>query len=609
MEVVSITVSELKCACLDPEWRRRWLAGEKPPTQHFAPPGTHAVGGVLFHRLVEQFVSWLAGAENAATATLLATEAELWAMMYRRFAESELDGLAAKDNVATAVSLSAALQAFCGRVSELRRESPAFSRWADIFLTQEHQVKDVHFPTDKRSVFVSGVIDAVRLHPKRGFEIVDYKLSRGANLQHDLLQLAIYARLLNRAEPGFKFCACLEYYDPRPDILEVSAQELTEIFDDLVEPVLLELAGADQQSTSPPTSLSAPAPRVVPKKDFADTAEKITACFRSFNLPVEVTARQEAPQLVRYTVQPAAGVKVVSLANRAEDLQVALGLAQAPRIEAFAGGVAIDIPKEKPSVVLWREVIGRCPQGPVTFPVGVAVDNSVITADLSDSNTCHALVAGASGSGKSEWLKSLVASLISRNQPAALRLALIDPKMLTFAGMGTSRHLLRPVMTDLDAALAFLEEATSEMDRRYAVLAKERFSNLRERFAAGKGDMPFWVILIDEFADLILAGRDEKQQFESSIARLAGKGRAAGIHLVLATQRPDRNIVTGLIKANLPLKVCLRVTSATNSQIVLDEPGAERLLGRGDLLCDCGRGVIRAQSPFVSAAELAALVK
>jgi S-DNA-T family DNA segregation ATPase FtsK/SpoIIIE len=607
MEVVSISVSELKCACLDAEWRQRWLAGQKPSTQHFAPPGTDAVGGSLFHSLVERFVAWLAS--TPATA-VLAKESELWARLYACFAEVEIEGLASKGKIETAVSLSGALQTFCQRIAQLRRDASGFSQWTDIFLTQEHKVKDVHFTFGSRSIFVSGVIDAVRLHPQHGFEIVDYKLSRGANFQHDLVQLAIYGRLLELAEPGLQFCACLEYYLPELDPLVVSRQELSGIFNDLVVPVLSELSGGGGATivTSVP---SATEPALsTPLTDISDdVAERIEACFKSFSLPVVVAGRQEGPQLVRYTVQPAGGVKVVSLANRAEDLQVALSLGQAPRISPSAGGVTIDIPKLKPETVLWRDVVKLCPPGPVTFPVGVAVDSTVITADLSDPNTCHALVAGASGSGKSEWLRAFVATLISRSPPETLRFALIDPKMLTFAAMGASPHMLEPVMTELAAAQAFLNKAMEEMDRRYAVLAKERFSNLRERQAAGRGDLALWVIVFDEFADLILAGREEKKQFEAAVARLAGKGRAAGIHLILATQRPDRNIVTGLIKANLPLKICLRVTTAMNSQIVLDEPGAEKLLGRGDLLCDCGRGIQRAQSPFVSSVELAALVE
>jgi DNA segregation ATPase FtsK/SpoIIIE-like protein len=137
------------------------------------------------------------------------------------------------------------------------------------------------------------------------------------------------------------------------------------------------------------------------------------------------------------------------------------------------------------------------------------------------------------------------------------------------------------------------------MDTRYEMLARGGFANLNERVKAGKTDLPFLVLIFDEFADLVLAGRDQKREFETLVARIAGKGRASGIHLVLATQRPDRAIVTGLIKANLPLKVCLKVANAVNSQIVLGETGAERLFGKGDLLCDFGKGLVRAQGLLI----------
>jgi DNA segregation ATPase FtsK/SpoIIIE-like protein len=137
------------------------------------------------------------------------------------------------------------------------------------------------------------------------------------------------------------------------------------------------------------------------------------------------------------------------------------------------------------------------------------------------------------------------------------------------------------------------------MDRRYETLGKEGILNLADRYQQGLTDLPFLILVFDEFADLILAGAEKKKAFETLVARLAGKGRAAGIHLVLATQRPDSRVVTGLIKANLPMKLCLRVANATNSQIILDEPGGESLLGKGDLICDLGKGLLRAQSYFV----------
>jgi len=229
-------------------------------------------------------------------------------------------------------------------------------------------------------------------------------------------------------------------------------------------------------------------------------------------------------------------------------------------------------------------------------------------SDFADSNTCHILVAGTSGSGKSEWLKSLIASVVRRNPPKHLRLGLVDPKILTFNNVADSVYLWRPVAVDLAAALAILRDAIVEMDERYQLLAREGLVSLHDRFREGRTDVPFLVVVFDEFADLILSSRDEKKEFEAMVARLAGKGRAAGIHLVLATQRPDRTVVTGLIKSNLPMKVCLRVANTTNSQIVVGETGAESLLGKGDLLCDLGRGLVRAQSYFIPQAQFVELL-
>ncbi|MGQ0591585.1 MAG: DNA translocase FtsK [Gammaproteobacteria bacterium] len=331
-------------------------------------------------------------------------------------------------------------------------------------------------------------------------------------------------------------------------------------------------------------------------------------CFAAFKLEVDILGKIEAPQLVRYRVRPAPGVKVVSLANRAEDLQVRLALHQPPLIGPAQGYVHIDIPRPKPDTVRWSEVMSdpayQHHPSPVALPIGIGVDGALVLADLADPNCCHALVAGSAGSGKSELLKSLVASLLHRNQPKALKLTIIDPKVLTFGSLSGSPYLTGPVITDLDDAIARLDEAVAEMGERYRDLAQEGFENLGQRLASGRRDMPFHVIVVDEFADLIVAGRETKQRFENLVARLAAKGRAAGMHLILTTQRPDRKVVTGLIKANLPLRVCLRVNSATDSQIVLDEPGGESLLGLGDLLCNRGRGFERAQSPYIDQEEL-----
>jgi S-DNA-T family DNA segregation ATPase FtsK/SpoIIIE len=604
-----ITVSQLKCACVDRDWRRRWLRGENPPTMRFGETGSFPVQGQLFHQLAEQFTEWLEKTPGVAVG--LTDAASLWARLYDEFAKRRLDELIAAGKVPSAYHLSQALRAFCGNLITLRTRTAHFATWADIYLTREYRMDRVPFAVGNGVLLISGRPDAVRLRSD-GVEVVDYKLSRGGNLKHDLIQLAIYARLLRIVKLGLVFHGVLEFYEPALHAMPVSSAELEALFEEVVQPVMQELTGDPPATTAVApaarTSSKAAATHAVKPSSPDATAVAIETCYAHFKLPVRILGSEDAPQLIRYRVQPAHGVKVVSLANRSEDLQVALKLAQSPLIQAGPGFVTIDVPKPETSIVHWRDVMARmnADAGPVAFPIGVGIDNSLLVADLAEANTCHALVAGASGSGKSEFLKSMLASLMSRQSSQTLSLTLIDPKFLTFGGLKNARHLTGPVITDLGAAIMCLESAVDDMESRYQQLAAGGFENLAQRGASET--FPYRVIVCDEFGDLALREKREKEHFESLVARLAQKGRAAGIHLVLATQRPDRKIVTGLIKSNLPLKICLRVTTSVNSGIVIDQPGAETLLGKGDLLCDRGRGVERAQSPFISQEELRALV-
>jgi S-DNA-T family DNA segregation ATPase FtsK/SpoIIIE len=603
-----ITVSELKYAVADPEWRRKWLRGEKPSSQSFAPPGALPVYGSLFHATVEVFVEWLVG-KGAKKAAGLEDRDSLWNEMHDRFAVKKLDRLLQKGKVDSAYYLINAYKSFCRQVAHLRARTPEFRSWNDVYLAKEFPLKGVHIELGRGSMLISGQLDAVRFHPEHDIEVVDYKLTHGDHMKHDLLQLAIYAKLLSLARPGLIFHGTLEYYEPDLHEVAVPKEDLESLFEDIVKPVLYEIAGEKQPLSKPHDGILLPGKlqKQSTKGERKDLSEAIKKCFADFKLEVEVLGHQEAPQLVRYRLKPAPGVKVISLANRADDLKVALSLPQAPLVEPSKGAVVIDIPKEEPDTVYWKHVVSdseyRKHKSPVSFPVGIGVDNLSIIADFADPNTCHCLVAGASGSGKSEFLKCLVASLVLKNTPEKLRLTIIDPKILTFGNLSELSHLATPVVTKVEAALPHLRDAAEEMDRRYQILFNDGFENLSDRFKAGKSDIPYHVIVFDEFADLILSDKKTKKEFETVVTRLAAKGRAAGIHLVMATQRPDRNVVTGLIKANLPLKVCMRVINATNSSIILDQTGGEKLLGRGDLLCDRGKGIERAQSPYIAQEE------
>ncbi|MBP1737997.1 MAG: hypothetical protein H6Q48_290, partial [Deltaproteobacteria bacterium] len=528
-----MTVSELKCAVADPEWRRKWLQGEKPSTQSFSPPGTLPVYGSLFHETVEVFVEWLVG-KGAKKASKLEDRDSIWSEMHDRFAVKKLDRLLRNGKVDSAYHLVNALKSFCQQVAHLRARTPEFRSWNDVYLAKEFPLKSIPVDIGHGSMLISGQLDAVRFHPEHDLELVDYKLTHGDHMKHDLLQLAIYAKLLSLARPGLTFHGTLEYYEPDLHEVVVSKKDLDGLFKDMVRPVLHEIAAQKQPSSEPHEKTASPCK---PEKKSAKGArrnlsEAIRKCFADFKLEVEVLGQQEAPQLVRYRVKPAAGVKVISLANRADDLKVALSLPQTPLVEPSKGAVIIDILKEKPDLVYWKDVVSdsecRKHKSPVSFPVGLGVDNQAIIADFADPNTCHCLVAGASGSGKSEFLKCLVASLVQKNAPENLRLTIIDPKVLTFGSVSELPHLAAPVVTDVQAALPHLLHAAEEMNKRYHILFREGFENLSDRFKAGKKDVPYHVIVFDEFADLILSDKKTKREFESVVTRLAAKGRAAG---------------------------------------------------------------------------------
>ncbi len=601
-----MNVTQLKYAVLDRAYRQALINGNSPATPfHGTPSGAVPVQGVRFHSIARKFIDRLitntdANAPESADA--------LWEMMHDRFAAQDLAALARKNKAASACHLVACLRSFCERIANLKVQSAA-SQWSDIFLTQEMRLPSVDI--GQCGVLVSGQVDLVRTDPKHGVVVVDYKLSRGAEAQHDLVQLAIYAQMLATMKPGLKFTGMLEYYEPELTVTELTPMQLDSLFKDVVSPVLHELSmpapSSGRAANSNVTDTPTPAV-VVAMKQSGPHADELVSAFGEFKLGITVLERIDAPQLNRYRIKPDVGIKVASLASRAADVQIRLGLPIPPLIGPAKGCVTVDILKDNPDTVFLRDLMAQSSQreraSPVEFAVGVGLDGQPLWCDLSDPNTCHALIAGVSGSGKSEFLKAVVASLAYQNRNGGVRISLIDPKAVTFVEMADNGLLSEPIISDIESAIECLNQTVADMENRYALFAKAGVGSLKEWLAKGHADMEYRVIVFDEFADLVLSGGEVKKDFETLVARLCSKGRAAGIHLLLATQRPDRNIVTGVIKANLPLKVCLRVTNSINSKIVLDEVGAESLLGRGDLLCDRGKGVERAQSFYLEPGEL-----
>jgi len=337
--------------------------------------------------------------------------------------------------------------------------------------------------------------------------------------------------------------------------------------------------------------------------------------LRSFRIEAKVVEVSVGPTVTRYDLAPGPGVKVSSIANLSNDLALSLA-AQGLRIEAPVPGksaVGIEIPNKEAQGVFLREIFEdeRFTGFPskLAFAVGKDIAGSPVVTDI--ARMPHLLIAGATGSGKSVCINTLIASLLYKSRPDEVKLLMIDPKVVELSVYNGIPHLLIPVVTDPKKASGALSWAVAEMETRYNMFAETGCRDLKgyNKFAKGNGDneLPLIVIIIDELADLMMTCKGE---VEESICRLAQKARAAGIHLVVATQRPSVDVITGLIKANIPSRLAFAVSSGTDSRTVLDMYGAEKLLGKGDMLfLPMGQNKpIRVQGGFISDSEVENLV-
>jgi DNA segregation ATPase FtsK/SpoIIIE, S-DNA-T family len=335
--------------------------------------------------------------------------------------------------------------------------------------------------------------------------------------------------------------------------------------------------------------------------------------LRDFGVDVEVVAVQPGPVITRFELHPAPGVKVVRISALAKDLARSLSVIAVRIVEVIPGRstVGLEIPNEQRELVSLSEILRsnlfESAKSPLTLALGKDIGGAPVIADL--GRMPHLLVAGTTGSGKSVGVNAMLLSMLYKSTAEDVRLILIDPKMLELSVYEGIPHLLAPVVTDMKHASNALRWAVAEMERRYKLMSQLGVRNItgynkkvRDAEAAGApifdptfnpdeqvaeagppvlGRMPFIVVVVDEFADMIMV---VGKKVEELIARLAQKARAAGIHLILATQRPSVDVITGLIKANIPTRIAFQVSSRVDSRTILDQMGAEHLLGHGDML-------------------------
>ena len=356
--------------------------------------------------------------------------------------------------------------------------------------------------------------------------------------------------------------------------------------------------------------------QVVPDPDELETKAKvIEQTLQSFKVQARVREINPGPAVTQFALEPGNGVKVRRISELHNDLALSLA-APSVRVEAPIPGMArvgIEIPNNEITTVGLREVLeSKVFQGgkyKLPLPLGRDVNGRAVVGDL--AKMPHLLIAGATGAGKSVCLNGIISTFLMYKRPEELRMLMIDPKMVELTGFNGVPHLLCPVVTEMEKVVGALRMVLKEMNRRYEVFKSLGVRNLDGYRKKTRDDpeaetIPYLVVIIDELADLMMTTSDE---VETLLARLTQMARATGIHLIIATQRPSVNVLTGLIKANVPARIAFAVSSNTDSRVVLDQPGAERLLGRGDMLYLPGDAAkpVRIQGVFIEE-EVSAIV-
>lgn len=368
--------------------------------------------------------------------------------------------------------------------------------------------------------------------------------------------------------------------------------------------------GSSQKGfTLPPVSLLKveKSQHSISREDIINSAQSIESRFSEFGIQGKVREVHPGPVLTMYEFEPASGIKLSKILTLSDELSLSL---KAPSIRIYPipgrSTIGIEVPNKKREIVRLGEIIAsdkfQKSPSPLTLALGKDIYGNPVVADL--AKMPHLLVAGATGSGKSVCLNTMILSLIYKSTPQNLRLLLIDPKLLELSIYEDIPHLISPVITGPKEASDALKKIIVEMERRYKLFASKGFRNI-ETFNQSMPEeerVPYIVVLIDEFADLMFTAPSE---VEHSVTRIAQMARAAGIHLVVATQRPSVDVITGIIKSNFPARIAFQVTSRVDSRTIIDTQGAEKLLGRGDMLfMIAGVKIIRVHGAYVGEEEV-----
>ncbi|MGH8551887.1 MAG: FtsK/SpoIIIE domain-containing protein [Methylococcales bacterium] len=585
--------------------------------------------GSQFHQLFGQITGPDPSVNLVAPLHLADAALESWQQALVTHAYKTFVAPALSANQASLEGRGAEVTAYWNAVNELcewlgavlfeqREQDTLEQNRARIFVASEQEVcAELSDPSWSDTVIVRGRADSIVT--QRGTRqrcVIELKLGKSVPVA-DLLQACLYHLLLTSEGRKNASRVALMVFEPARRELLFEEAQLKKAQAELKD-LVWRLAGG-QAVIDRSVRLSTPAPSRHEKPDDQSRVDlealgkKLEGAFSEFGKPIELEGTpMPGPTFIRFFAKPRRGVSVTALTKLGDSIWMRLGTTQPPQIALERGRIAIDVERAERETVEFARWTPQLPArdriGVSRFAVGVTVDGRLHCADLARPESSHVLVAGTSGSGKSEWLRSAIASLLASNTTATLKRALIDPKHSAFGSIGHSLYLWRPVMYS-EGVEELLEDLIDEMERRYTRLDAAGADNLAQYNVKTDSPIPRIVCVCDEYADLLLAEKERRKLIENSIARLGGKARAAGIHLIFATQRPSRDIVKGVIDANFSGRVALRVVKPIESRLILGGPGAETLLGQGDLLYRDIGDRVRLQGLFVTRQEMEDLAR
>lgn len=501
-----------------------------------------------------------------------------------------------------------------GIVLELLEHHPlARGTWETLGALLEPEVRmecELDEPGWTEPVRLVGIADSILRVPHRSsYCAIELKLGRAAPVV-DLGQAVLYHLILSRSGHASERSALsLLRFSPELEEHLVDGKSLPDAEGRLIE-LIGRIAGV-----VPETVERRPLSSVPPPPDLAELGKRLQRAYREQGVGIELRGSPSAgPRFVRFEVRLTPGMRIDGVRRRTHEVQLRLELGREPLVVEDAGRLYIDLERRDPQMVSFSSIADQLPEvdpvrGSARVPLGVDAAGHLRFADLASSGRSHVLVAGTIGSGKSEWLRMALAGLIASNTPDTLRLVTLDPKIAAFADLERSRFLWRKDTWWIPgtgvAASELLQDLVEEMERRYLAIRESGSDNLAEHVVKTAKPLARIVCACDEYFALVTQQRNEQKAIEEAVALLGAKGRASGIHLILATQQPSRKIITGAIQANLPCRVALYLQNPIESNMIVNQAGAERLTGSGDLLYKDFGNPVRLQAPYLHGEERA----